>query len=70
MDSFQVLVISHGKIAEKGTHHELVDKGGIYKKLVLRQLSAAAGTTSVNTKTDDISLLDEGEEDILISGFD
>ncbi|XP_071790364.1 uncharacterized protein [Asterias amurensis] len=69
-DASQVLVISHGKIAEKGTHHELVDKGGIYKKLVLRQLSAAAGTTSVNTKTDDISLLDEGEEDILINGLD
>ncbi len=29
----RILVIQDGKIAEEGTHHELMDRGGIYKKM-------------------------------------
>lgn len=36
----QVVVIKHGAIVECGTHDELITKGGVYKKLVLRQLSS------------------------------
>ena len=34
-------MISKGSIAERGTHDELLSKGGVYKKLVMRQLNAA-----------------------------
>jgi ABC-type multidrug transport system fused ATPase/permease subunit len=29
----QILVLEQGKITEKGSHHELLQKGGLYKKL-------------------------------------
>ncbi|XP_022085601.1 ABC transporter B family member 1-like [Acanthaster planci] len=65
----QVLVISHGRIAEKGTHDELVNKEGIYKKLVLRQLSAAGG--AINSIPDDLIIDDEtGDVIELANGLD
>nr|CAI99870.2 putative ATP-binding cassette, sub-family B, member 10 [Brachidontes pharaonis] len=36
----KVIVIDKGTIAESGTHDELIAKDGVYKKLVLRQLTA------------------------------
>lgn len=36
----QVVVIDRGEIAEMGTHDELLEKRGIYRRLVLRQLTA------------------------------
>jgi len=38
VDADRILVMAKGKIVEEGTHAELLDKGGIYKELVLRQL--------------------------------
>lgn len=35
-------MIDKGCIAEKGTHDELISKDGVYKRLVLRQLTAGA----------------------------
>ena len=32
-------MIDQGKIVERGTHQELLELGGVYRKLVLRQLS-------------------------------
>lgn len=40
----KVVVIKKGKVEEEGTHAELVTKGGLYSKLVKRQLQ----TTSWN----------------------
>ncbi|MBO5384035.1 MAG: ATP-binding cassette domain-containing protein, partial [Ruminococcus sp.] len=37
----EILVISDGVIAERGTHSELVEKGGIYTKLYETQFSKA-----------------------------
>lgn len=37
---FQVVVIENGQVVEEGTHQELIACGGVYKQLVLRQLSA------------------------------
>ena len=37
-----ICVVSGGTIAERGTHTELVAKGGIYEMLVRRQLASAA----------------------------
>eukprot|EP00057_Strongylocentrotus_purpuratus_P013698 XP_011668172.1 PREDICTED: ABC transporter B family member 1 [Strongylocentrotus purpuratus] len=68
----QVIVIKKGKIAEKGTHQELLDKGGVYKKLVLRQLSTGGGGGGVaetvsNEKNgnidEELDDIDEADED-------
>ena len=37
---YQVVVIDKGVIAEQGTHDELVNINGVYKRLVLKQLEA------------------------------
>jgi hypothetical protein len=55
-------VIDKGEIAEQGTHEELLDRNGVYKRLVLRQLTAGAVTdpTSdklINEDADDKDLL-------------
>ena len=41
---FKVIVIDRGRIVERGTHHQLLELNGVYKKLVLRQLSTGAKT--------------------------
>lgn len=33
MDADEILVLENGKIAERGTHSELLPKGGLYSKL-------------------------------------
>lgn len=68
----QVIVINKGKIAERGTHDALISKGGVYKKLVLRQLSASGGgglqggaapadeqNGLINVKMDDVDEMDD-----------
>ena len=35
-----MVVINKGSVVEKGTHDELLAAGGVYKRLVLRQLNA------------------------------
>ena len=44
-------MIDKGKIAEQGTHDELLAMGGVYKKLVLRQLNA--GQVAKDADADD-----------------
>eukprot|EP00997_Jenningsia_sp_PLL12_P010992 NODE_8423_length_410_cov_32.196676_g7549_i0.p1 GENE.NODE_8423_length_410_cov_32.196676_g7549_i0~~NODE_8423_length_410_cov_32.196676_g7549_i0.p1 ORF type:complete len:102 (+),score=26.28 NODE_8423_length_410_cov_32.196676_g7549_i0:25-306(+) len=38
-DADMVVVLSGGRIVERGTHDQLVEQDGIYKKLVSKQLS-------------------------------
>ena len=42
---FQVIVIDKGVIAERGTHDELLAHNGVYKRLILRQLTAGSIAT-------------------------
>ena len=45
----QVIVINEGRVEECGTHDELISKEGVYKRLVLRQLTAGEnGTTNTS----------------------
>ena len=40
-DADELIVIEHGKVAERGTHRELLDiEGGVYNKLYTLQLEA------------------------------
>ncbi|XP_077995855.1 uncharacterized protein LOC144449221 [Glandiceps talaboti] len=65
----EVIVINKGVVAERGTHDELIARGGVYKKLVLRQLSAAGMATAdihinvANDDIDDIDIDDNGYDD-------
>jgi ATP-binding cassette subfamily B protein len=34
-----ILVLDHGRIVERGTHHELVVRGGLYARLYERQFA-------------------------------
>jgi len=34
MDCDEIIVMEFGKIAERGTHHELLNKNGVYAKLI------------------------------------
>ena len=44
-----MIVINKGRAEEMGTHDELIARDGIYKKLVLRQLTA--GESSITDFT-------------------
>lgn len=46
-------MIDKGSIAEKGTHDELLAKDGVYKRLVLRQLTAGAPSLLENVSFDE-----------------
>ncbi len=38
MEADQILVVEDGRIAERGTHDELIARGGVYERLLHRQL--------------------------------
>ena len=44
-----MVVIDKGEIAEMGTHEELLQKNGVYKRLVLRQLTAGSINSAPST---------------------
>ena len=37
----RIVVLDHGRIAEEGTHSELVQRGGLYAKLAAMQFNLA-----------------------------
>jgi ATP-binding cassette subfamily C protein len=41
-DAAQILVVDAGRIAERGTHTELLAAGGVYAELYREQLAAEA----------------------------
>lgn len=59
----KVVVIDKGEIAEQGTHEELLEKNGVYKRLVLRQLTAGTLIDPVTDKLINQSVDDN--EDLL-----
>jgi ATP-binding cassette subfamily B protein len=42
-NAHRIIVLEDGRVAETGTHRELLDKGGLYAHLVSRQLARASG---------------------------
>ncbi|XP_072348007.1 uncharacterized protein [Scyliorhinus torazame] len=59
----KVIVIDKGKIVECGTHKNLLEKGGIYKKLVLHQLTAGSVEFGGDDSLGDVSLNGTQTED-------
>lgn len=47
-DADQILVIDKGRIAEQGTHEELMQKEGIYRKFIAERSKAAAWKVAKN----------------------
>lgn len=43
----RILVVDEGRIVEEGKHQDLLDQGGLYRQLYLRQLSAETETGGV-----------------------
>ena len=39
-DANEIIVMKHGEVKERGTHHELLQLEGVYKNLISRQLVA------------------------------
>ena len=56
-----MIVIDKGVIAEKGTHDELLAHNGVYKRLILRQLTAG----SLNFDAQLVNINDEENVDLL-----
>ena len=46
----QVIVIEKGCVVEQGTHSELLACDGVYKQLVMRQLTAGEGRSGEKHK--------------------
>lgn len=81
MDADKIAVVDDGRIAEQGTHDELIAKGGLYAKLVSKQLekqrnqlhadvgaahATSSGATSVDAIYDMLSS-DTNETDSRVS---
>lgn len=56
-------MIDKGHIVERGTHKDLLDNNGVYKKLVLRQLSTSQGAGVADDEGFDPDLLESGIEE-------
>jgi ATP-binding cassette subfamily B protein len=56
-DADEIIVLDHGEIAERGTHAELLARGGRYAALVNRDADLAAGPAADTTEetTDDLA---------------
>ena len=52
-----ILVFDHGRVVERGTHAELIGRGGLYAKLYAEQFGGGA----VQARCDDGVVLADGE---------
>ena len=43
-DADEILVMKAGRVVERGSHHQLLQLDGAYKKLVSKQLDQGLGT--------------------------
>ena len=60
VDAEQILVLHHGRVVERGTHRELLARGGLYARLYRLQVADAVEQT-----LDRVPDRDAGDEDVL-----
>jgi len=65
-DASRVMVIAKGTIAEQGTHEELLDYNGVYKRLVLRQLDKGATMDDEHTPDESVDTDSKKDDDSTI----
>jgi len=52
-----ILVMADGRVVERGTHQALMDRGGVYRAMVLRQAASASGTMLDDEAVDSDTIL-------------
>jgi ATP-binding cassette subfamily B protein/subfamily B ATP-binding cassette protein MsbA len=52
-----ILVMQDGRVVERGTHQALMDQGGVYRGMVLRQAASASGTLLGDAAVDSDTIL-------------
>ena len=69
MNANKIAVIDQGKILEQGSHNELIQKGGVYAKLVQKQLQKMNNTLKedelIDTSTNNNNENQQKHDDII-----
>jgi ATP-binding cassette subfamily B protein len=47
VNATEILVLHHGQVRERGTHRELLARGGLYERLYRLQVGVLADATTV-----------------------
>ena len=69
INATQICVIHKGLIVEKGTHDELVAKGGVYAQLVSRQLSRDASAVMGEKKAKNAKKTNQMQSLVIFTGL-
>jgi ATP-binding cassette subfamily B protein len=62
----QILVMDQGQVVQRGTHHELMAQGGLYK--VLHDTQFRTGEQELGSAGEDADGLDADDIDTLVTG--
>src|SRR5690606_28443779 len=66
----EIIVLKNGTIAERGTHRELLERGGLYAEMWNRQLEAADAENRLRQaqETDELGIVVRRKPEWLVTG--